>query len=483
MNLIRRQGGFYENADGSRGFVYNAPPTIGAMMQSRARAKFIIGPYGSGKTTGCIFHLLQLAAQQQKAPDGYRYTRFAIVRNTLQQLKTTVLKDIQQLLGPIIHYKVTDGTIYIEQEDIRSEWLMIPLDSPEDQRRLLSTQLTGAYVNEFREVPFELMPPLLSRIGRYPSKAIVPPTYHCILGDSNPFAAGTEWFDSLVLNLPAKWAFFKQPGGRSPEAENVENLPPGYYEDLVASYTPEWVKVHVDGEFGDDLSGQAVFSSVFSREWHVAEEPPIVNPAKPLVIGMDFGRTPAAVIGQQDNMGRAVVHAELSTRDDDGMGLETFIDTRLKPTLGEERFAGMPLFVVFDPSGVHKSQINEQSCRDILVNAGFAAVPAPTNDIEPRLRAVEQLLIRAMKGTPGLLINPECDVLIKALAHEYKYKRLKTGRVEDKPDKTHPWSDIADSLQYFALGINSGVVAKAVSRSVAQSDRRRRPVPTSASWT
>src|ERR1700730_6059247 len=119
---------------------YSAPPTCAAFMKSNSFGRLIAGPVGSGKTTACIFELFRRACEQRPAPDGYRYTRFAIVRQTLKQLKDTVLKDIVSWLSRVATYKVSDNTIYIEFQDVRSEWLLIPLEDAEDQRRLLSLQ-------------------------------------------------------------------------------------------------------------------------------------------------------------------------------------------------------------------------------------------------------------------------------------------------------------------------------------------------------
>jgi hypothetical protein len=49
---------------------------------------------------------------------------------------------------------------------------------------------------------------------------------------------------------------------------------------------------------------------------------------------------------------------------------------------------------VGDPSGVAKGNVSEESCFDALQRLGLPCFPAPTNDIEPRLRAVEALLGR-----------------------------------------------------------------------------------------
>src|SRR3982751_1537139 len=114
---------------------YTAPPTVAAFMKDEHFGRIIAGPVGSGKTTGCIFELLRRAAEQTPSTDGLRYTRFAIVRQTLKQLKDTVLKDIVSWLKGIANYKVSDNTVYISVGSIRSEWLLIPLNNPEYQRR------------------------------------------------------------------------------------------------------------------------------------------------------------------------------------------------------------------------------------------------------------------------------------------------------------------------------------------------------------
>ena len=77
--------------------------------------QFTVGPLGSTKTTNYIMKMLSIAANQTPGHDGLRRTRFAISRQTLQQIKTTVLKDIEYWLAPIIKYKVSDSVIQIRQ--------------------------------------------------------------------------------------------------------------------------------------------------------------------------------------------------------------------------------------------------------------------------------------------------------------------------------------------------------------------------------
>ena len=437
--------------------VYNAPSTLQDFHMSNAFMRFTIGPFGSGKTHALIMELLRRAVQQAPGADGIRRTRFAIVRNTLPQLKSSVLPDIQQILGPIVHYKVSDHTIVLRFNDVHSEWMLLPLAETQDQRRLLSLQLTGAWIAEFREVNQALLPSIAGRVGRYPTAAMGGPTWFGVFGESNPFSEDSPWYNYLVLDPPQDVDFFKQPGGRDALAENIDNLPRGrlYYERLSRGHDEGWIKVHVDGEFGDSLAGQAVFRKSFIPHKHITKDlTPI--PMRPLIIGMDFGRHPAAVVGQEDARGRLVV---LGEEYGDSMGIEKFVSTKLTPLLLSDRFAGFRHFIVGDPSGMAKTQVGEESVFDVLSNEGFQAVPAPTNDIDPRLRVVEKVLLDSVDQEPAFLIDrPHCPLLCRALTHDYRYRRKRDDTYEEIPEKNHPASDMADALQCLCFGVTMNLV-------------------------
>src|SRR4051812_21002437 len=223
-------------------------------MRSEAFFRLIAGPVGSGKTTACIFELLRRAMQQAPAADGLRHTRFAIVRQTLKQLKDTVLKDIEQWLKGLVAYKVSDNTVYVSFADVRSEWLLIPLDDPEDQRRLLSMQLTGAWLSEAIEMDTEIVQPVLGRCGRYPGMGMKPdgfvgawPSWFGAIADTNMPSEGSEWHKYMELDTPVDWAIFRQPGGMEEGAENLENLPGGreYYARQTRGRSLEWIQRYV----------------------------------------------------------------------------------------------------------------------------------------------------------------------------------------------------------------------------------------------
>lgn len=457
---------------------YTAPPTISKFMADDHEVRLLIGPFGSGKTTGAIMELVKRMLQEFPNAQGVRHTRFVVVRNTSQQLRQTVLEDIRKWLTPIMHFKVTDSTVEFDFVHptlgrIKSDWLLIPLDKPEDRQRLLSLNVTGGWISEFREVPVEVLEALLGRVGRFRPLGVTKNAWHGVIAESNPPDEDGEWHIKMEVDRPKNWDVFKQPGGMDPKAENRENLRDGYYESLIESNNEDWVDVHVHAKYGKSLSGQAVFRRAFKPDIHLSYNPINPNPLTPLMVAQDFGRTPACLVTQIDPMGRLLVLRELISN---GMGIEQFAITLLRPVV-MQNYMGHKMFMIGDPSGRFKGQITEESAFDALKRLGFKIYPAPTNELEPRLRAAEQLMLRHN----GMLIDAiNCPLLVQALKFSYRFKRKKTGDLEDLPDKTHPWSDLADCLQYAALGATGNYNSVVIMDERPRINRIR---PSVRSWT
>jgi len=448
-------------------------------MRSNAFGRLIAGPIGSGKTTACIMELLRRAIGQAPAPDGYRYTRFAVVRQTLKQLKDTVLKDCDTWIGAngMGAWKISEGVYHVNFDDVRSEWVFIPLEDSTDQARLLSMQLTSAWLSECVEMNINILGPVSGRLGRYPSGNRGNPSWSGIIADTNMPTEMTEWW-TFMENLPRDWQKFIQPSGMAPNAENLDwlmqndqtlLLPPGnnarraqgrtYYERLVNMYgeNSDWVKRYVYAQYGDDPSGAAVFKNTFIANFHIVDDTQLI-PGYPLLLAQDFGRNPWTLICQSDHMGRLLVHQEVPGTN---TGLERHIMNSLRPVLMSDRYMGYKMVMVGDPAGKAKGNIAEESCFDALKRFGFPALPAPTNDIEPRLRAVESLLGRQVMGGPALMISRRgCPHLCRAMSGGYRFTAKKTGALRVVPDKDgkEGYDHVADCLQYAALIVHGGML-------------------------
>ena len=94
-------------------------------------------------------------------------------------------------------------------------------------------------------------------------------------------------------------------------------------------------------------------------------------------------------------------------------GLEQHIKTSLRPAIMQEQYMGHPVAVVGDPAGRNRSSLFEMNEYDLFRTMGFTAFPAPTNDLDPRLRAVESFPAHATRRGAGYLDRrgqvPEAD--------------------------------------------------------------------------
>lgn len=456
---------------------YEPPLSAAGFLTSSQFINLICGPVGSTKTTASLMKIAYHAKQMAACRDGVRRSRAIVIRNTREQLRDTTIPDFLKWYpdGVAGTYLKTEYKFILKFDDVECEVLFRGLDDSNDVRRLLSLQASFGVLDEFREINPTIFEALQGRLGRYPDGMMVPhrpewgvdkkgnPIQGCVTdtgesnalvwGATNPPDMDTFW-ENFLSEPPANAAVFFQPSGLSPEADWVKFLPQDYYDNLAEGKSEDWIDVYIHAKFGKSLAGKAVFPS-FRADFHVAKSElrPIRSGEKPLIIGMDFGLSPAATINQIDLHGRFLTFASVTS---EGMGISRFITEKLRPLL-VERFAGLPVMVVGDPAGSQRAQTDEKSCFDVLKAEGFRVVPAPSNSIVARISAVEKLLSRQIDSGPGHLIDPSAVELIRALRGGYRYRLKKSGEMDANPEK-NSHSHVADAHQYACLHAEGGTL-------------------------
>lgn len=242
---------------------FRLSPTMKRFMKSDAEVRAIVGPVGSGKSSGCAVEGLRRARMQTKGRDTLRRSRWVVVRNTYSQLRDTTRKTFEQWLPDQCgRWHEQEFKFHMQVDDIDSEFLFRALDRPEDVRKLLSLEVTGGWINEAREVPKEVFDVLQTRISRYPAMIDGGPSWFGIWMDTNPWETSHWGYKLFSKAKPEGYELFEQPGGRDENAENLENLKGGreYYTRLVAGKDLEWVESYVDGKYPDSTVG-----SIFGR--------------------------------------------------------------------------------------------------------------------------------------------------------------------------------------------------------------------------
>lgn len=452
--------------------------------ESDAFVRGLMGPVGSGKSSSCCVEIVARALRQRPSRDGIRRSRWLIIRNTYPELKSTTIKTWETWfpanVAPIKWDTPITSTMKINNigdgTGLELEVMFMALDKPTETGKLRSLELTGAWINEASEVPKEIFDMVTQRVGRFPSKLQGGPSWCGIILDTNP-CDDDHWYYKLAEeDCPPDWEFFRQPGGLqrledgsyapNPDAENVFNLPGGYsyYQQQVPSKSEDWINVFLLGNYGSTKDGKPVYPE-YNDKVHCLNKNVEGERGLPIVLGWDFGLTPACVILQVTGRGKIIILDELVSED---MGIRQFTNDVVKPVL-MNKYSGFQIHSAGDPAGNIRAQTDERTCLQELLEAGIYTEPAATNDFIPRRESVAFFMTRMMDGEPAFLLNPRCTNLRKGFLGRYKFERLKTSgnaRYKDRPVKDI-YSHIQDALQYACLKVRSGLTparARAVTK-------------------
>jgi len=315
---------------------------------------------------------------------------------------------------------------------------------------------------------------LLSRCGRYPSKSFGPgASWYGGFLDLNapveghwiPYMRGdipipADWNadQRRVFEKPEGWEFYVQPAGLiervvngriayevNPKAENQRWTTQPYLE-IIKGKDKEWIDQRVMNRIGVYLNGKPVYPGFFAGD-HVAGEEMEPVPGIPIIVGLDFGRQPAAVFCQCPN-GNWRVLSELMGTDESAVIFAPKVKRHLA-----QRYPGFKVELWGDPRGADRGQSDESTAFDVFQANGMRVLPATTdNNTEIRRSAVNAVLSRRN----GLQINPSCMTVKVGMGGGYHYPRIKgTGMFAERPRK-NLYSHGCEALENAILGGGEG---------------------------
>jgi hypothetical protein len=440
---------------------YNANdnPTIDDFHRDDSFIRAILGPVGSGKSVGCSVEILVRALAQKPDAQGDRCTRFAVVRNTYRELADTTEATFFEWIKPewgiwrsSEHHFAMDIPL-LDGTRLKCSVLFRALDTPKDLRKLLSLELTGAWLNEAREISWGVIDLLQTRVGRYPAMKDGGPSWFGIWMDTNAPDNDSKFYKIFEEIKPEGYKLFRQPSGLADNAENIQNLIPEYYSRLISGKSPEWIGVYVESQYGFVSDGKPVFPE-YHDATHYSNEDYTPEPGSTAYVGIDFGLTPAATFGQQTASGQWVIFDELVTEDMGAANFAKLLNQRIN-----HKYRDITLEIYGDPAGDQRAQTDEKTPFQVLIANGIEALPAPTNDFTIRRESIAAALGRLdFAGNPGFKLTRKARMLRKSLMGGYCYRRIMVSggdRFQDKPDKGK-YSHVNDSLQYLMCGAGEG---------------------------
>lgn len=468
--------------------MYKPSPTAVKFHNDDSFVRGMIAGVGTGKSVMMIQELLRRGFDQAPGPDGVRRTRFGLVRATYPQLRETTIKTYSQwvprLLAPVrmtapMTSKFTGGLA--DGTQFNMEFIFLALEDASDVQKLKSMEFTMIFINEAREVAFEVYDTCKERVGRYPSLIEGGCTYSGVIFDSNP-PGEDHWIAQLDMNptenskvyhQPAPFIEEFEPDGsikyvNNPEAENLEYLnqkpPPAdrawtmeerrsfgyeYYRRLLSGKPKHYIDTEIMGRYGSNFNGRPVYQEYWVEDI-VSKYPLQPQYGQPVIMGIDTtGLNPAVVFGQLD-MGVLHIKHEILALD---MPFVPFVRDVLAPFLAQH-YPGCQAVAYTDPANPRDSNRGETPVQ-VLRQYGIMAQNAPTNKFKARLDSVISFLQRR----EGLIIDKRCEKIIGGFRGGYHYRPLKISGIgltySSEPVKNE-FSHIHDAVQYLCNGLRHG---------------------------
>lgn len=504
-------------------------PVAEAFAASNAPIRAIMGPFGSGKTSEAINEHLTRAIRMPffKETDergrNYRIYKGLVVRSKYRDLYKTSIPSWWEWFPP--EWGQWSGgqdrpaRHVIEFEDqygpIRMIMDFAAIGDANVEMFFKGYAVCGVQFEEMDGFQPEVIEFANGRVGRFPRKSdlLEPdvPFWRGVWGTLNacdfdhwfyeefvetllldPTEAEllylTKFNATLGLSVDRMRALFIQPSGLSPHAENLQNMPDGYYEQLAAGAKKDWVRKNVKNMFGYSRSGQPVYGDDFQDQFHFAPAPLEPVPGIPIDIAIDAGGHPSASFRQKMPDGQRRYLGEI-VNEAGGCGPTRFSDQLLR--FWERRFAGFRTGDLYgDPSMFYggdeqtKRELSDLSFGNKVINlTGWRFRPAPSNEIVIRTDAVRDVLLDRIDNTrPMVLFCPTMKFARRAFNSKYNYPRdLKTGTVKNgrDPVKLPGFSDIMDCIQYCELsdiGLKTATARDSRRQMTAQNRQGRRHV-------
>lgn len=471
----------------SRNYVPPGPVARAFIEDTTTRLVGIMGPNGSGKTSSCPIKAQVITRlQPRNKHDGVIRSQGYVIRRTYPDLWGKTIPQWKKVFPDCKDWPFSGQVNRPARQVVRwrEPWrgrmqdfemivnfVAIGDANLEDfARGLLATWI---WLNEADTMPDDSPDFLLGRLGRFPEADQVADGERqgpgCVMCDFNA-PNTTNWtytrivMGRLLSGRASNAKCYIQPSGLAPNAENptLRKIQPDYYATMAADMEDWQRKRFIENKPGYARDGEPIYGDEFDYETFVLTQG-ARQPARgyPILIGVDGGLTAAAVLGQRDHRGQAVVLRSLVTERGKVTDANTF-GQNLKGLLAGE-FSGCPAVVMMDPANVQQKvsaggldatgHVTTWAI-EFTAGCGLPVIPAPTNKIGRRLRAVKNLLRGRVGAEPTLLINEfGNEDLVEGFVAGYRIDKLAAGKGEEykgAPAKNHA-SHVHDALQYFAF--------------------------------
>lgn len=467
--------------------------------------KALLGPVGGGKSVACVYDSVRRPSLMPACNDGIVRYRRAICGTTYGQLERNLYPTWKRWLPedggdftPVAEWKGGGGRSAVHKLEwevlrgnrlviVQAEYVFAAVGDLAVEEFMRGFEPTDFWLYEVDQQPEAMIDVGITRLGRYPATsergerdalpadAAFSPMIAC---DLNAPDIDSWFYQKFEEDPPAGFRVYKQPSGKSAKAENIGNLPRGYYDRQIEALSKRPGGKHlitrmVHAKYAPSQAGEPVFVE-YDDDVHLAPDELQARRDVPLQLCFDQGLGQPACLGLQTMPSGQVrvlfevVPGRMSAR-------------RFAAAVRDEIAlvaAGVPLAEVHyaDPAGFTGAdrEDGELAWAEIVgAELGITIVPADTNEIDIRHTVVvDQLTYFVGPGEPGLILSRRCRMLRKGFVSHYMFEKRPAEKSQNRKPVKNLWSNPHDALQYGLLGLKGRYGAIVGNRDARAPERR-----------
>lgn len=460
---------------------FNLSPTQTRFVLSDSHIVQLMGPMGEGKTFAGVAGMIAHAQRCQ------RDIRFAIIRDTFENIKTSTKPDIEEYLKNWAQFSDGGHRLHIPcKPSVTCD--LFGIDDERSISKLQGPQYGGIWLEEPAPIyekanaglPIGVFRMAIARAARQRGTVIR------VQITQNP--ADEEHWTSLLVDEPYEYATYVDPktGKTYTVYKEVFSIPAGENKHLsgltraanVAAFQDDPAKMarYVKGEIATVHLGRPVTPG-YSPRIHYS---PHILPVFPgqLIQMWDSWQHPCCLLAQYAPTGQLILH---DCCYGEGLGVKELIEEQLEPMLATPKYKGKAqswrilgdrTMKIADQSSVNSvtSRIIEEKFKIGKNRFRFEPGPAHWRTMKEPLNASLKKLLNG--GIPMVYLSRSCTRLHRALKGGWHYKTDNNGKVigqNPKPVKddqhNHPGDAFANGISVLLPGEKKTIREKQQSRN------------------
>jgi hypothetical protein len=430
----------------------NPSPTQEDFFNSEAAMPVLIGPLGEGKTWGCIWKAILHWFKYRDILNGP--LRGFVVRDTHQNMKRMTVPSINKALRGYFKPNWKDDYKKLIIKGIL-DFDLIGIDSPGSLNKIQGFEGGCGWLEEPAPMidkgnvglGLDVFLTAMTRVCRADIMSGHEDDYIPLLMTSMNPADQDHWtYPMFVENPPVApddYPFLRVETFHIQHGEN-QHLPSVSREAAKLMYknNPALFQRYVEGKFAFVCVGKEV-TTEYNPDLHRCKEKLDPIPGVKGLRFWDTGLNPTCVLGQITPKGRLHI---TDTFRGDGIGMQQFLDTFIKPTTLDRYKEVSEWRDIADPAISNREQSNsDHTAAKIIEKELNTCVEYGAKNWDPRKQACKKALGMLIDGRPFVQISKHEGILHRALQGGWHYKTDNSGNViggqNAKPKKdihSHP---------------------------------------------